>query len=254
MDLDHYKIESMKAVSEGKCLIVGFALTAFKDITWYLYCTAPITHTWKTFRLVHSDLNSQLFHCFTSPFWRSKGRRRDMRQVPKKNHRSVCISFLGTLHCVKYWHTCQYIFGTPPQQSLTEGTISALWALSQWSQLLTKSFTAPSCVWHLHGSKHQDWTCLPHEIKMHSPFQNASFLFCVWSLSAQARRIWCHLFWRTSPGTSNVSLPVGILSPFIILCKCEGIMNPLLLSPPVTSTERTPHFHAIVSSQLLLFS
>lgn len=146
MDLDHYKIESMKAVSEGKCLIVGFALTAFKDITWYLYCTAPITHTWKTFRLVHSDLNSQLFHCFTSPFWRSKGRRRDMRQVPKKNHRSVCISFLGTLHCVKYWHTCQYIFGTPPQQSLTEGTISALWALSQWSQLLTKSFTAPSCA------------------------------------------------------------------------------------------------------------
>lgn len=47
MDLDHYKIESMKAVSEGKCLIVGFALTAFKDITWYLYCTAPITHTCK---------------------------------------------------------------------------------------------------------------------------------------------------------------------------------------------------------------
>lgn len=27
MDLDHYRIESMKAVSEAKCLIVGFALT-----------------------------------------------------------------------------------------------------------------------------------------------------------------------------------------------------------------------------------
>lgn len=27
MDLEHYRIESMKAVSEGKCLIAGFALT-----------------------------------------------------------------------------------------------------------------------------------------------------------------------------------------------------------------------------------
>lgn len=27
MDLDHYRIESMKAAPEGKCLIVGFALT-----------------------------------------------------------------------------------------------------------------------------------------------------------------------------------------------------------------------------------
>lgn len=122
------------------------------------------------------------------------------------------------------------------------------------SRLPTKCSAPPSCA--LMSSlfwASRNRTCPPDSIKMHSAFWSASLLFCVWSLAAQGRRIWYHLFWRANPGTSNVSIPIRLLVSFIILyMQYMQWYESLLLIPPMALTDRTPHFCAIVSSQMLL--
>lgn len=215
----------------------------------------PAKRVW----LVHSVLNYQLFSPSPSPFPRSaslqgqKGERQGEAGTRKLEEGLHKHSWLITPYKI-LWHLPIHFWVFYIMISHRGNHFSTLALSKLWSQLPTKCFTSPNCAlmspsFWASGNR----TLLPDSMKTHSAFWSASFLVCVWGLAAQVRRIWYHLFWRTNLGTSNVSLPVGLLSSFIILYTQHIWWHEsLLLTPPMTLIETTPHFCAIVSSQLLL--
>lgn len=178
MDLDHYRIESMRAVSEGKCLIVGFALTHCIQRHNLISILLHQPHIpAKIFRLVHSDLSSQLFHCFTSPFWRSKGRRRDMRQVPK-NKPQECLHELSwhVALCKILTHLSMHFWDSPTVISHRGNHFSSLGTLTVKSAAHKKLHCSQLCFDISMAPSTRTGTCLPHEIKM----LHFSFVFGAW--------------------------------------------------------------------------
>lgn len=156
MDLDHYRIVSMKAVSEEKGLIVGFALT---------HCIqrhnlgSILDYTNPTYLQKHSDLLIQSWTINYSivshlPF---KGARTEGGETwgryQKINHRSVCKGFLDTLHCVKHWDICQYISGTPPHNLSQREPLQYSEQSHSKVSCPQKPSLLPVVLWCLHGSE-----------------------------------------------------------------------------------------------------